>query len=328
MKNLTFAQSFSLAALNAQDSLHMTTVKKISLRCITAAIVLEAYFDGRLIRTAQGALVLSGNCGSTQALYEQVVLNLILSKKRSAAGDLMWWLTTALGFSARQLKKIEHTMADSLKGADLIEEIPNLLGCDMFYNTAGVSIKEYRSRAQEYTAVLENFRAETLEAGPVSDETIAMLWLSRESGCLHDVFSKSELELVAGRMAELFLSIPLAKTIFSCVLHRGVERAVKEFLNAKKNMFQSETGTGVNFIFPILERSQSVFIDIEAWFSNPAQRLADVEARLTAKGHLYTVIREGVVPLIKVDNILYEAVPTAIRGRIPIQGIRLRRYPL
>ena len=41
MKELTFAQQFALIALNAQDSLHMTTVKKIAVRCMAAAAILE-----------------------------------------------------------------------------------------------------------------------------------------------------------------------------------------------------------------------------------------------------------------------------------------------
>ena len=41
MKALTFAQEFALIALNAQDSLHMTTVKKIAVRCMAAAAILE-----------------------------------------------------------------------------------------------------------------------------------------------------------------------------------------------------------------------------------------------------------------------------------------------
>ena len=48
MKALTFAQEFALIALNAQDSLHMTTVKKIAVRCMAAAAILEwAMEEGR-----------------------------------------------------------------------------------------------------------------------------------------------------------------------------------------------------------------------------------------------------------------------------------------
>ena len=104
--------------------------------------------------------------------------------------------------------------------------------------------------------------------------------------------------------------------------------AVKGFLNMKRNIIKTPTGTGINFIFPILDRSQSIFIDTEEMFSKSKERLNDVKRRLEENGHIYTVVRGGDVPLIKIDNIIYEAISEAVRGRIPIHGVRLRRYPL
>ncbi|WP_312640337.1 hypothetical protein [Hydrogenoanaerobacterium sp.] len=329
MCNLKLAQSFSMIALNAQDSRYMTTVKKISLRCIAAAVILEIYLDGGFTQTGYNAtLQKSVSEQSDIALYQETVLNALAYKKGSVNGNLKWWLAKASKLSMRKLKKLERAIADFLMGADLLEEIPNLLGCDLFYDGAGVKIKEYRSNIEEYTRITESIRAEILEEGSVTDETILMLWLLRESACLHDIFSKNELQTVALRIYELRQSSTFAKAVFEIDIHRGIEIAIKGLLNAKKTVIKTSTGTGVNFIFPFFERSQSVFIDTEAWFSNSNQRLSDVKARLEANGHSYTVLREGQVPLIKVDNILYEAVPEAIQGRVPIHGVRLRKYPI
>ena len=95
----------------------------------------------------------------------------------------------------------------------------------------------------------------------------------------------------------------------------------------KRNAIKTPTGIGINFVFPVIERSQSIFIDTEEWFSKAKERLNDVKKRLEENGHTYTIVREGDVPLIKIDNILYEAIPEAIIGRIPIHGVRLRSYP-
>ncbi|WP_110930421.1 hypothetical protein [Paenibacillus bouchesdurhonensis] len=84
----------------------------------------------------------------------------------------------------------------------------------------------------------------------------------------------------------------------------------------------------MNFLHPILERSQAVFIDMEAMFSNPAARLHDVKQRLESKGHTVAVLKEGQIPTIKIDNIVYEAIPHAIHGRVPIHGVRLIPKPL
>ena len=46
MKELKLSQSFAMIALNAQDSINMTAVKKVSLHAIAASVVLETYLDG------------------------------------------------------------------------------------------------------------------------------------------------------------------------------------------------------------------------------------------------------------------------------------------
>ena len=327
MENLKLAQSFSIIGLNAQDSLNMTTEKKVSLHCMSAAAILEIYLDGYFTEIGDKLLLKKTILDNPSiTLYQEVILKLLFDKKDTIEGDLTWWLTKSSNLSGNQLKSLEHSIADSLKGIDLIEEIPNLLGCDLYYKSAGVSIREYRSNMDEYSKIAESIRAEVLEEGSVTDEIIFMLWLLRESACLQDVFSKSELEKVAIRISELSQSDPLAKKIFEVNIYHGIELAVKEFLRIKKNAIMSPTGTGVNFIFPFIDRSQSVFIDTEEWFPNLQQRLEEVKARLESAGHVYIVIRDGDVPLIKIDNIIYEAIPEAVASKITIHGVRLRRY--
>lgn len=327
MKDLKLSQSFSIIALNAQDSRRMTIAKKVSLHCMAAAVILEGYLDGQFTES-KGKLVLEKYAinNSSTTLYQENILKPLFNKNDSLKGDLRWWLTKASNLGNRHLKKFEHIMADSLKGIDLLEEIPNFLGCDLLYKSASVSIKEYRSNMKEYTNITENIKAEILEDGSVSDETIFMIWLLRESACLQDIFSKNELERVAIRINELRESVSIAKILFEISIYHGVEIAVKEFFNMKKNAMKTPTGIGVNFIFPVIERSQSIFIDTEEWFPNAQQRLDEVKARLESCGHEYTVIHEGKVPLIKIDNIIYEAIPQAIQGKVSIHGVRLKRY--
>ena len=329
MRDLKLAESFSIIALNGQDSTHMTTTKKASLHCIAAAVILETYLDGDLTEIGD-KLVLEKEVlnNANISLYQDTILRLLLNNKDKVEGDLNWWLKKASDLPSRDLKKLELTIVDSLKGIDLLEEIPNLLGCDLFYESSGVSIKEYCSNMQEYLIVTESLRIEILEEGSLTDETIFIIWLLRESACLQDIFSKSELERVTIMMNELVQSAPLAKRLFEINIYHGVEIAVKSFLNMKKNAINTPTGTGINFILPMIERSQSIFIETEEWFPNEKQRLDKVKARLEANGHVYTVIHEGKVPLIKIDNIIYEAIPEAIQGRVAIHGVRLRRYSI
>ena len=320
MADLGLAQSFSLVALNAQDSLHRTAAKTVALRAMAAAVLLEAYLNGAFAKDGD-ALVLQKEASSIP--YRDAVLRPLL-KKGGETGDLGQWLKKASALPNRQFKVFEQAMAASLDALDLLDEIPNLLGCDLYYDSAGVKIKEYRSDMMEYARITETIRAEILEDGPVTDEAICMLWLLRESGCMHDLFSQNELEKVAFRMNVLYQSNALAKALFPVRFHQGIEIAIKSFLRMKKAAVKTQFGTGVNFVFPFLERSQSIFIDTEAWFSNAEKRLHDVKVRLESNGHIFTVLREGETPLIKIDNIVYVAIPHAVYTRIPIQGVRLR----
>lgn len=326
---LTFAQKFSLIALNAQDSLHLTTAKKVSLRCMAAASILELYLDNKFtIKEDVFSFTRQDLEHSSITLYQEAVLKVILGGKENFSDTLPHYLRYINKLSNRHLKEIELTLADSLKGIDQLEEIPNLLGCDLEFKTAGISIKEYRSNAESYTKLTESLRAEVLEEGVITDEAILMLWLLRESGCFHDIFSKEELKGIDNRMNELFNSNSLAKQVFPINIHKSIEIAIKNFLAIKKEIMSTPTALGINFIFPVFQRSQSIFIDTEALFSNKEDRLRDVRARLELNGHSFTVIREGEVPVIKIDNFLYEVLPTAMQYIVPVQGVRLRKYQL
>ncbi|MCH1625976.1 hypothetical protein [Fredinandcohnia quinoae] len=329
MIELSFAQNFSLIALNAQDSNRLTNAKKVALRCMAAATILELYLNndfkkqGEILSFEKKSLD-----NSSLALYQETVLKALLGRSDAINGTLPNLLLKVTKLSSRILKEIEHSFTVTLKVIDMMEEIPALIGCDLEFVTAGISVKEYRSNAEVFIKVAEGFRADILEDGPLTDETIMMLYLMKESGCVFDLFSKEELKRVAERINELLEHHSLAKLIVEVTIHKTLEAAAKNFLKMKKAAIATPTGSGLNFTFPIIERSQSVFIDTEAWFSNKEDRLRDVKARLEEKGHSFTVIREGDVPLIKIDNILYEAVPDAKQYRLTVHGVRLRKYPL
>lgn len=329
MEDLTLAQGFAIISLNSLDSLHMTTAKRMVLRCIPAAVILELYLEGRFTEKEE-QLVLNNEVFVQPdiLLYQEEVLRHIFKNKNSLEGTFSWWLKKASALSDKSLKKVEHAITDSLKGLNLLEEIPNLLGCDLLYTTADITMREYRSSSSEYSRQTEGIRSEVLEAGELTDEDIAKLWLLRESACLSEIFTKRELDNVLPRFNELYQSSRLAKRLFGVCIHHMAETAVKNFLTLKKQVMSTPVGTGLNFDFPFIERSQSVFIDTEAMFSNSEKRLEDVLKRLKKYGHEVTVLRAGEVPLLKIDNVLYEAVADAVMGKIPIHGMRLRRYQI
>lgn len=342
MNERTLAENFALLALNGQDSLHKTVAKTVSLRCMAAAALLELYLEnstqsGDSCESSSGGL--SG--GLSAALFEADTIAVIpsrsyqrealaaLFKKPNKGAGCLSALARATRLSSKSLLAIERAFVEPLFESGALEEVPKLLACDLLFDSSGVDIREYRAEQAAYTAIADSLRAELLEEGPLTDEAIILLWLLRESGCLHDIFSHDELSILGGRMVALYQSSPLARSLYTLVLHRTLETTFKRFLHIKQAAFSTPVGVGLNFVFPVFERSQSVFVDTDAWFSDHAARLAALERRLREHGHNVSVLQTGAVPLIKIDNCLYRAVPTAqVISRVPIHGLRLRKCPL
>ena len=325
MMDLKLAQSFALIGLNGQSSsLNMTNAKKVSLRCMAAAVILEAYLEGCFTQTDTELTLpneVLNQSGST--LYREAVLLPLLHNQTEVQGDLGWWLKKASLLSKTNLKKLETAISDDLKAMGLLEEIPSLLGSDMYFDSAGVEMKAYRSSNEVYTSIIENVRAEILDEGVVTDESIGMLWLLHESGCMHEFFSGNELEKVNTRMHDLYRSSLWAKTLFQTRTHQGLALGIKQFLRMKSKFVKNYAGSSINFIFPVLERSQAVFIETEAWFDNSDARLNAVLTRLQSYGHEVKVIEKGSIATLRIDNLLYDAVPHYVMMRVPIQGVRL-----
>ncbi|GGH18724.1 hypothetical protein [Paenibacillus segetis] len=324
MTDLKLAQSFALIALNAQSSLYLTNAKKVSLRCMAAAVILEANLEGCFTQ-AENKLTFHKEVleQSHSTLYREKVLQPLLHNHTEVIGDLNWWLKKASNLSKKKLKKFEIAISDYLKSINMLEEIPSLLGSDMYFDSAGVEMRAYRSNLETYSRITENIRAEILEEGSVTDEIICMLWLLRESGCMHDFFSRNELEKVNTRMNELYQSNLLAKALFPIQIHHGIELGIKQLLEMKTKFMKTYTGSSINFFFPFLERSQAVFIETEAWFDNSNKRLNSVLTRLRSYGHEVKVIEGGSIATLKIDNMLYDAMPHFVIMRVPIQGVRL-----
>ena len=57
---------------------------------------------------------------------------------------------TALKMNAKERNALEKEFTDILKAEGILKEIPNLLGCDMNYYTANVTMREYKSDSALY----------------------------------------------------------------------------------------------------------------------------------------------------------------------------------
>lgn len=303
MTNLSLQDRFSLISLNALNSTRNSTAKKAAIRCISATGVLDRFLQ------------------ETEELTEDS------DEYRSRLDALSVSLKEAAHLSSSAAKELEHTVYTRLNNLGLMTEASSLVSCDLEFSSAGNKILEYRTDSDEYSRQTESLRAELMEEGNVFDETVCMLWLLRESSCFYDLFSREEQKYLTSRINELYLNSLLAKTLLSVSIHNALDSAALGLFSKKKAIFSTQLGTGVLFQVPFMERSSAVFIESEELYCNAEKRLESVIARLEENGNEVHVIRAGTVPLLQIDNLYYECIPTQHKYyRVPVFGVQLRRY--
>lgn len=295
MKELFLSRQYAVIALDGLESLHPSVAKSAVIRAIAAAKVLEEVMY-------------------TEAESDPAVFIPKLNEAVEAAKDL----------GKKGAKQIEEEMAGLLEADGLMEQIPDILGCDMDYYTAGVELKAYRSDEDTYIRIREGLRAEILEEGVISTECAVLLWLLRESGCIHDLFSVSEQDQVQRRMTDAAAENEIFRAMWQTEFHSAVESFAGRFLRAKHNLFKNPYLEGVNLIFPYLERRKAIFIDFVVLGTDVQSRRIAVMEHLSKMGHYVEEVKSGSETLLKIDNAYYRIFPTVKRAyKVPIQGANL-----
>lgn len=295
MKELVLSRQYAVIALDGLESLHPSMAKSAVIRAIAAAKVMEEVMH-------------------TEAESDPAVFILKLNEAVEGVKDLR----------KKDEKQIEEEMAGLLEADGLMEQIPDILGCDMDYYTAGVELKAYRSDEDTYIRIREGLRAEILEEGVISTECAVLLWLLRESGCIHDLFSVSEQDQVQRRMTDVAAENEIFRAMWQTEFHSAVESFAGRFLRAKHNLFKNPYLEGVNLIFPYLERRKAIFIDFVVFGTDVRSRRIAIMEHLSKMGHYVEEVKSGSETLLKIDNAYYRIFPTVKRAyKVPIQGANL-----
>ena len=294
MKELTLSQQYAVIALNGLESLHPSIAKEAVLRGIAAAKVMEGMLQ-------------------TEDCEEEKFISMLDEA-----------VERAKSLKKNESKKIETQMAEELEKDGRMEQVPDLLGCDMDYYTAGVELKAYRSEESIYLRLREGLRAEILDEGEISLECALLLWLHRESGCIHDLFSVTEQNEVEERMLDLSVKNVKYRALWQAEFHSTLENFVGKFLNAKKKLFKNPYMEGVNLIFPFLERRKAIFIDFVVFGTNVTERRTAIMEHLCKMGHYVEEVKVGSETLLKIDNSYYRVFPFTKRAyKVPIQGANI-----
>ena len=291
MKDWKLSEQYAIVALNGLESLHASMAKDAVLRGIAAAKGLEPYI------------------GEEDSVF--------LTKLEEA-------VERAKSIKKKEKKELEEEMTAVLKAEGVLEIVPDLLGCDMDYYTSGVELKAYRSEESIYLRIREGLRAEILEEGEISRECALLLWLFRESGCIHDLFSVEEQNKVQQRMLDMAAQEPIVQELWQSEFYSAVEKFVEKFLRTKRNLFKNPYLQGVNLVFPFLERRSAIFIDFVVFGTDVKSRRIAVMEHLVSFGHYVEEVKLGSETLLKIDNAYYRIVPgTRTAYKVPIQGASL-----
>lgn len=292
MKDYTLSQQYAIVGLDGLESLHMNMAKCAVLRGVAAAKLLEKY------------LAAGGQEFRLEEKLAEEMKNIRKQKKKEA-------------------QLLEQEIAGMLEAEGVLEEAPDLLACDMNYYTAGVNLKTYRSNNEIYTGIVESVRAEVLEEGALTEECICMLWLFRESGCMHDIFSVEEQKMIENRMVELAAKDELCRILNQAEFHSGLENVMGNLLSLKKSIFKNPYLEGVNLLYPFLDRRQAIFIDFVVLGTTVASRRTAIMQFLSERGHYVEEVKNGSETLLKIDNACYRVFPATVVCKLPIQGARL-----
>lgn len=308
-KEYTLSQQFAIISLDGLSCTHHSMAKSAAVRGIAAAQLLEEILFREEGETA-GALP---EAEEFQKRLEKGIAEVKKMKRKKADA-------------------LEKEITNLLIADGGLEIAPDLLGCDMNYYTAGNTMKSYRSNRDIYLSVAESVRGEILEEGPVTLECVCLLWLMRESGSLHDIFSVKEQERVQERMVTFCAQksgsnvgdAGYAGMIWKQEFHRTPELTAKSFLKGKRKLFQNPYLAGINLLFPFLDRRQAIFVDFVVCGTSVKDRRQMMIKFLTERGHLVEEVKNGTETLLLIDNAYYRVWPKTVScGRIPIQGANL-----
>lgn len=295
MKEYRLSQQTAIVGFDTLESNHLTQAKSAVIRGIAAAAALEPLIP--VIEKGESAV------------FKEYLAKMIQNVK---------------GLGKKEAKEIEKETAASLKGDGVLEEVPALIACDMNYETAGVKIMEYRSDETEYRRIVESIRAEILEDGKPSAESLCLLWLFRETFLISELFSSTEQVAVKQRIGDVSTENECYRVLFEAEFHSVFNSFSSSFLKTKKNLFQNPYLEGVNLLFPFLERRSAIFIDLVVLGSTVKSRREAVLCYLAERGHYAQEAKNGQETLLLIDNSYYRIIPmTKAYYKIPVQGVNL-----
>lgn len=312
-------KEYCLISLNAERINENTLTMRIKNKCIASAILLQFFLENNqnyvlkrdIIKNIPEKLkfihyILDGSS-------EEITLNELLDELKK--------------LDSENYNKIANVQKENFIKSENLEMISALLECDLNYENSGVQLYEYRSNSREYTDMISNIRKAVFNSEKISDEKMILIWLLNESQDLLKIFDDSEIGFLNEIIEQMCKEKKIFDIFFKNTIFNRVDKFENNFLKEKEKWAKTEIGLGVVSRIPILQKSESIFIETQKMFTDNLQRIKAVEERVREKGHLFEIISSGSkTAIVKIDNSYYELIPDAVRVYFTnIHGVRLKR---
>lgn len=325
MCKLSFTRRFALISFNGERVKKTTSFISLKERCMVAALLLDFIVCKKIISAKEYDCTEQDSALELNE-WEKAVYD-IWKGNGTNCDSLSNLVSRSLSMPAKDINNFYKNLIDEMVAERHMEIIPSLLECDLYYETSGVKIKEYRSDDLQYQSIGNELRKIIVENDGITDENITLIWLLKQSGDLSKIFTLEEIHQIDGIFSDLCKHNDFVEALFQITVKGLIPRTWKAFLTYKKALAKTPIGSGIVSRIPVLVRSESIFIETERMFPNSWERMEDVKNRLESNGHICIVKAVRAVTLMEIDHVLYELVPDAVVMKgLNIHGVRLRRY--
>ena len=220
----------------------------------------------------------------------------------------------------------EESLVSELKGEGVLNIYNSLLAIDVINEINEFDYPVYHASEEEYSHIIEEFRAEILE-NPKDKESLFTLWLLRETGLSIHIFSKGEHEVLDKIIEEVSESDVEIKNLYNSTILDIFMKISVGVRKIKQTTLTMDIWKGIKFLIPPIDRRTYVFVASDEYFPNEKMRLDNVIKKLNEYDINHSIIREGKVPLIKVGNRYYELIPGArMVYKLNMHGVSFREY--
>jgi len=187
MSDLSFTQEYYLCAVGNKGKSPLDG--GVFTGCLVVGNIMEMLSRGLISKDEKGRFFIVKQWDDSSPFAKPMYDVIAASKKPRSASDFLF------GLSKKESRNLSTSIGVSLVATGDADELGNQ---GLFKN-----ITRYVPKPEAVTRVIEKVRAEFLEDGPMTDETVCLAALLDAGGLIHHYFSKVEAQSVKNRLAEI-----------------------------------------------------------------------------------------------------------------------------